>query len=150
MASDFEIPRDLLDPDEEVIAFVVAQPRGTGVARSGGGLGPQAVGSAWAKKSRGKAEDAGLELTSPMALAVSQKRLLVFGLETSAMGKPKGVKGLVSSAPLSEVDSISVKRLLVGKTITVALRGSEVKLEAGAGQDAKGLVTQFERAKASA
>lgn len=149
MASDFEIPRDLLDPDEEILASVVAQPRGTGVARSGGGLGPQAVGSVWAKKSRGKAEDAGLELTSRMALALSQKRLLVFGLETTAMGKPKGVTGLVSSAPLSEVDSISVKRLLVGKTITVALRGGEFKLEAGAGQDAKGLAAQFERAKAA-
>ena len=149
MASDFEIPRDLLDPDEEILASVVAQPRGTGVSKSGGGLGPQAIGSAWAKKSRGKAEDAGLELTSPMALALSQKRLLVFGLETSAVGKPKGVTGLVSSAPLSEVDSISVKRLLVGKTITVALRGGELKLEAGAGQDAKGLASQFERAKAT-
>ena len=73
-----------------------------------------------------------------MALALSQRRLLVFGLETNAFGKPKGVKELVSSAPLSEVDSISVKRLLMGKTIAVALRGGEVKLEAGAGQDAKG------------
>jgi hypothetical protein len=149
VASELEIPPDLLDPDEEILALVVAQPRGTGVSRSGGGLGPQAVGSAWAKKSRGRAESAGVELPSPMALALSQKRLLVLGLETSAMGKPKGVTGLVSSAPLSEVDSISVKRLLVGKTITVGLRGGEVKLEAGAGQDAKGLAPQFERAKAT-
>jgi hypothetical protein len=104
----------LLDPDEEILASVVAQPRGTGVSRSGGGLGPQAVGSAWAKRSRGKADAAGLELTSPMALALSQKRLLV------------------------------------GKTITVALPGGEVKLEAGAGQDAKGLATQFDRLKATA
>ena len=44
----------------------------------------------------------------------------------------------------------SVKRFLLDKTITVALRGSEVKLEAGAGQDAKGLAAQFERAKATA
>ena len=154
MSSDVEAQlkeeaRALLDPDEEILAWVVAQPRGTGVSRGGGGLGPQAIGSAWVRKSRGGAE-AGLELTTPMALALSQKRLLVFGLETSAMGKPKGVKGLVSSAPLGEVDSISAKRLLLGKTITVALRGGEVKLEAGAGQDAKGLVTQFERAKATA
>jgi len=155
VSSDFEVQfreqtRSLLDPDEEILAWVVAQPRGTGVSRGGGGLAPQAIGSAWAKKSRGGAEDAGLELTTPMALALSQKRLLVFGLETSAMGKPKGVKGLVSSAPLAEVDSISAKRLLLGKTIAVALRGGEVKLEVGAGQDAKGLATQFERAKATA
>jgi hypothetical protein len=155
VASDFEAQfseqaRALLDPDEEILASVVAQPRGTGVSRSGGGLGPQAVGSAWAKKSRAKGEAAGLELTSPMALALSQRRLLVFGLETNAFGKRKAVKELVSSAPLSEVDSISVKRLLMGKTITVALRGGAVKLEAGAGQDAKGLAEQFELAKATA
>jgi hypothetical protein len=83
-----------------------------------------------------------------MALALNQKRLLVFRLETSALGKPKAVKELVSSPPLSEVESISVKRLLLGKSISVALRGGEVKLEAGASEDAKGLVVQFERAKA--
>jgi hypothetical protein len=32
----------------------------------------------------------------------------------------------------------------------VAANGAEVKLEVGAGQDAKGLAEQFERAKASA
>ncbi len=155
MAADFEAQlkeeaRSMLDPGEEILAAVVAQPRGTGVARSGGGLGPQAIGSAWMRKSKGGAVDAGLELTTPMALALSQRRLLVFGLETSALGKPKGVKELVSSAPLEEVESISVKRLLVGKTMTVSLRGAEVKLELGAGQDAKGLAAQFERAKATA
>ena len=155
MAGDFEAQlkeeaRSMLEPGEEMLAAVVAQPRGAGVSRSGGGLGPQAVGSAWTRKSKGGAVGAGLELTTPMALALSQKRLLVFGLETSALGKPKGVKELVSSAPLEEVDSISVKRLLVGKTMTVALRGGEVKLEVGAGQDAKGLAAQFERAKATA
>jgi hypothetical protein len=55
------------------------------------GLGPQAIGSAWVRKSRGGAEDAGLELTTPWLLPSAS--LLVFGLETSAMGKPKGVKG---------------------------------------------------------
>ena len=155
MAADFEAQlkeeaRSMLDPGEEILAAVVAQPRGTGVARSGGGLGPQAIGSAWMRKSKGGAVDAGLELTTPMALALSQRRLLVFGLETSALGKPKGVKELFSSAPLEEVESISVKRLLVGKTLTVSLRGAEVKLELGAGQDAKGLAAQFERAKATA
>ncbi len=154
MASDFEAQlkeeaRAMLKPDEEILAAVVAQPRGTTTSKVGG-LAPQAIGSAWARKSRGGAEAAGLELTNPMALALSQKRLLVFGLDTTAFGKPKGVKELHSSAPLEEVESISVKRLLVGKTIVVAMRGGGAKLEAGAGQDAKGLVTQFERAKATA
>jgi hypothetical protein len=33
--------------------------------------------------------------------------------------------------------------------VTVAVRGGEVKLEVSAGQDAKGLATQFERANAT-
>jgi hypothetical protein len=91
VASDFdsvlrEQARDLIDPDEEILAYVVAQPRGTGVSRSGANLGAQAVGDVWAWKSRGGAEGAGLELTTPMALALTQKRLVVLKLETSTLG----------------------------------------------------------------
>jgi hypothetical protein len=123
VASDFdsvlrEQARDLIDPDEEILAYVVAQPRGTGVSRSGANLGAQAVGDVWARKSRG--------------------------------GKPKAVKELHSSAPLESVESITVKRLLVGKTMKIAMSGGDVKLEIGAGQDAKGLAEQFDRAKATA
>lgn len=155
MASDFdsvlrEQARDLIDPDEEILAYVVAQPRGTGVSRSGANLGAQAVGDVWAWKSRGGAEGAGLELTTPMALALTQKRLVVLKLETSTLGKPKAVKELHSSAPLESVESITVKRLLVGKTMKIAMSGGDVKLEIGAGQDAKGLAEQFDRAKATA
>jgi hypothetical protein len=64
------------------------------------------------------------------------------------MGKPKSVKELVSAVPVSEVESIQVKRLLVGKTMTVSANGAEAKLEVGSGQDAKGLAEQFERVKA--
>jgi hypothetical protein len=145
-----EQAQPLIDADEEILAYVVAQPRGTGVARSGVNLGASAVGDVWAGKSRGGAESAGLELTTPMALALTQRRLLVFSLETSALGKPKAVKELHSSAPLEEVESITVKRLLVGKTMKIAMNGGDVKLEIGAGQDAKGLAEQFERARATA
>jgi hypothetical protein len=155
VASDFdsvlrEQARDLIDPDEEILAYVVAQPRGTGVSRSGANLGAQAVGDVWAWKSRGGAEGAGLELTTPMALALTQKRLVVLKLETSTLGKPKAVMELHSSAPLESVESITVKRLLVGKTMKIAMSGGDVKLEIGAGQDAKGLAEQFDRAKATA
>ena len=70
------------------------------------------------------AEAAGLALTNPMALALSDRRLIVFGIETSAMGKPKAVKELVSAVPVGEVESIQVKRLLVGKTMTVSANGA--------------------------
>jgi hypothetical protein len=140
--------RSFLEPGEEIVASIVAQPRGTSTSKVGG-LAPQAIGSAWAGKSREDAEAAGLALTNPMALALSDRRLIVFGLETSAMGKPKGVKELHSSLPLGDVDSIAVKRLLMGKTVAISARGAEAKLEVGAGQDAKGLAEQFDRIKAS-
>ena len=85
-----------------------------------------------------------------MAQALSDRRLIVYGIETSAMGKPKAVVELVSSVPVGEVESIQVKRLLVGKTVKVSANGAEAKLEVGAGQDAKGLAEQFERVKAGA
>jgi hypothetical protein len=152
LASDFaaqlkEEARPFLEDGEEILASIVAQPRGTTTSRVGGPA-PQAIGSLWAKKSRGGAEKAGLELTNPMALAVSDRRVLVFKTETSGLGKPKGVKELHSSLPLGEVDSIQIKRLLVGKVVVVHAHGAEAKLEAGAGQDAKGLAAQFDRAKA--
>jgi len=152
LAADFgeqlkEEARTFLEPGEEILASIVAQPRGTSNSKVGG-LAPQAIGSAWAKKSHEGAAEAGLQLANPMALALSDRRLLVFGIEKSAMGKPTGVKELVSAVPVGQIESISVKRLLVGKTMTVTANGAEAKLEIGAGQDAKGLAEQFERVKA--
>jgi hypothetical protein len=130
-------------------ASIVAQSRGATSSRVGG-VAPQAIGGAWAGKSRKGAEEASLALTSPMALALSDRRLIVFGIETSAMGKPKAVVELVSAVPVGEVEEIKVKRLLVGKTVKVSANGAVAKLEVGAEQDAKGLAEQFERLKAGA
>ena len=97
------------------------------------------------------AEDAGFELASPMALAVTQRRLL--SLKVGAligMGMGGKVEELVSAAPLSDVDSIEVKRLAAGKTITVTVRGVPFVLEVGAGANAKGVAEAFESAKAAA
>jgi hypothetical protein len=142
-----EEARPFLEQGEEIVASIVAQPRGTSNSKVGG-LAPQAIGGAWAGKSKKGAEAAGLALTNPMALALSDRRLLVFKIETSAMGKPKAVKELFSAVPVGEVESIQVKRLLVGKTMSISAYGAQAKLEVGAGQDAKGLAEQFERVKA--
>ena len=48
------------------------------------------------------------------------------------------------------VDSIEVKRLAVGKTVTVTVRGTPFVLEVGAGANAKGVAEAFEQAKAPA
>jgi hypothetical protein len=64
------------------------------------------------------------------------------------MGMGGDVKTLVSEAPLEAVDSIEIKRLLMGKVMKVTVRGSELKLEAEAGANAKGVVEAQRRGAA--
>ena len=89
----------------------------------------------------GAAEESGFEIASPMALAVTNKRLLSLKISNPVgLGIGGDVKELVSAAPLGEVDSIELKRLAVGKTVTVTVRGTPFVLEVGAGANAKGVV----------
>jgi hypothetical protein len=67
-----------------------------------------------------------------------------------AMGKGGDVKDLASAAPLTDVDSIDLKRLLDSKIVIVTVRGVAIKLEAGSGANAKGLAEEFARAKTAA
>src|SRR6476619_3975449 len=109
--------QQFLEPDEHVLAVFQAQARGAGVAKSGGGPAVGAIGGKWAGKSHEGAAGAGLQLASPMALALTEKRIVVFTGNTGGMsGRINEITELVSSAPLSAVDSIEVKGLLVGKT----------------------------------
>lgn len=146
-----------LEQDEEVLAAIVARPRGwtQSNASPGGGAAAGLVGGAIGGKKQQQnmaaAEDSGFEITSPMALAVTDKRLICFKISNPVgLGIGGDVKELVSAAPLSEVDSIEVKRLAVGKTMTVTVRGTPFVLEVGAGANAKGVAEEFERAKAPA
>ncbi len=137
-----------LDPGERVLAAFIAQPRGANMARAGG-LAPSAIGGRKVKEVRRAAEATGLQLTRPMALALTDRRLVVLKISPPiAMGKGADVKELVSAVPLCDVDSIEVKRLLVGKVVVVTVGGAAVKLEAGAGANAKGLAEEFARARA--
>jgi hypothetical protein len=134
---------------EHVLAALVARPRGATTAAAGG-LGPGAIGGMKTAKQKRAAEEAGLKLANPMALALTSSRLLVLGIsQPIAMGKGGDVKDLISAAPLTDVESIEVRRLLVGKTVTVTVRGVSFKLEVGAGGDAKGLSALFARAKSA-
>ncbi len=146
-----------LELGEEVLAAIVARPRGwtQAVASAGGGAAAGAVGGAIGGKKQQQSIDAaqksGFELASPMALAVTPRRLLSLKV-TAPIGLGIGMKvqELVSAVPVSEVDSIEVKRLAVGKTVTVTIRGVPFVLEVGAGADAKGVAEALERAKATA
>jgi hypothetical protein len=142
-----EQARPYLEAGEQVLAAVIARPRGATTAGAGG-LGAGAVGGGKVARQQRAADGAGLRLASPMALAVTGSRLVVLSVSTPvAMGKGGDVKDLVSSAPLADVESIEVKRLLVGKVLTVTVRGASFRLEVGAGGDVKGLSEQFARAK---
>ena len=146
-----------LEQDEEVLAAIVARPRGwtQSSASPGGGAAAGLIGGAIGGKKQqqniASAEESGFEITSPMALAVTDRRLICFQISNPVgLGIGGDVKELVSAAPLSEVDSIEVKRLAVGKTVTVTVRGTPFVLEVGAGANAKGVAEEFERAKAPA
>jgi hypothetical protein len=139
-----------LEPGERVLAAFIAQPRGANMARAGG-LAPSAIGGRKVKEARRAAEASGLQLARPMALALTDRRLVVLKISPPiAMGKGGDVKELVSAVPLTDVDSIEIKRLLVGKVVVVTVDGAAVKLEAGAGANAKGLAEGFARARALA
>ena len=146
-----------LEQGEEVLAAIVARPRGwtQSSASPGGGAAAGLIGGAIGGKKQQQnmaaAEESGFEITSPMALAVTDRRLICFKISNPVgLGIGGDVKELVSAAPLSEVDSIEVKRLAVGKTVTVNVRGTPFVLEVGAGANAKGVAEEFERARTPA
>ena len=144
-----------LDPGEEVLAAIVARPRGwtqTGASAGGGAVAGAIGGAIGGKKQRKNieaAEQSGFELANPMALAITPRRLL--SLKVTApigAGIAMKVQDLVSSVRLDAVDSIKVKRLAIGKTVTVTIQGAPFVLEVGAGANAKGMVEALERARA--
>jgi hypothetical protein len=146
-----------LEQGEEVLAAIVARPRGwtQSTASPGGGAAAGLIGGAIGGKKQQQnveaAEESGFEIASPMALAVTDRRILSLKISNPVgLGIGGDAKELVSTAPLSDVDSIEVKRLAVGKTVTVTVRGTPFVLEVGAGANAKGVAEEFERAKAVA
>jgi hypothetical protein len=129
-----------------VLAAIIAAPRG----HTQSVAGSMELGAAQKRRAAGAAERAGLELAAPMAVALTQRRLLTLRIGTPVgLGIGGEVKGLLSAVPIDDVDSIEVKRLLLGKTITVTVRGAPIKLEANAAAGAGVLADAFVRAKAA-
>jgi hypothetical protein len=137
-----------LDADEEVLSAFIAQPKGRGQAMSGGGMIASELGARKARKARAAADEAGLVIDAPMALAVTQRRLLTLKISSPVLGRGGEVKELLSAVPLDEVDSIEVRRFGLGKRITVTVRGVAVELEGAAG--ANELADAFDAAKTAA
>jgi hypothetical protein len=139
--------KPFLEEGESVLAAFVARPRGWTQQSAG----VRAVGGSQMAKAAAGADGAGFQLASPMALAITERRLLSLEMGAQAgMGVGGGVKELAGEAPLDAVDEIKVKRLLVGKVVTLTVRGHEFKLEVGAGANVKGVTEAFEQRRAAA
>lgn len=136
--------QQFLEAGEQVLAAFVARPRGWTQQMAGS----MALGGNQQAKAHAGANQANFALASPMALAITQTRLLSLSMGAQAgMGVGGGVKDLVGQAPLADVDSVKVKRLLVGKVVEISVRGELFKLEVGAGANVKGVAEAFESAR---
>lgn len=134
-----------LHSGEHVLAAFVARPRGWTQQMAGS----MHVGATQQGHAHEGAAAAGFALASPMAIAITQYRLLSFSMGAQAgMGVGGGVKELVGQAPLADVGSLTTKRLLVGKIVEITVKGESFKLEVGAGANTKGVVEEFNKAKA--
>jgi hypothetical protein len=137
-----------LEDGEEALAAIIARPRGWTQSMAGS----LHIGAHQQGRSTDAAESSGFALASPMALVVTQRRLLSFSIGSPiGLGKGGEVKELVGAADLGDVDSIDFKRLLAGKVVKLQIRGGdEIKLEVNAAADVKGLIAAFEGSRATA
>jgi hypothetical protein len=135
-----------LGAGEEVRAAFLARPRGWTQRVSGvASVGARQVGRAFAA-----GEAAAFGLASPMALALTGRRLLSLRVGAPiGLGIGGAVRGLAGAVPLAAVDAIAVQRLLLGSVVTVTVRGVPVKLEANALAGTKRLARAFAEAKAA-
>lgn len=139
--------KPFLEEGEEVLTGLVVAPRGNTTAVAGG----LPLGDSKVARNVEAGSQAGFRLEAPMALALTNKRLLSLAYSNPVgMGMGGKVKDLLDAVPIAEVDAIEVKRLLAGYRITLRIRGVEMKLEAGAGAKAKPLAEAFAGLKATA
>jgi hypothetical protein len=139
--------KPFLADGEEVLASFIARPRGWTQANAGvRGLGNKQMAAA-----EGGAAAGGFELASPMALALTNRRLLSIKIGSPiGLGIGGAVKEIAGEAPLDAVDSIEVKRMGLAQITEVTVRGSTFKLEANAKAECKALAEKFEQARATA
>jgi hypothetical protein len=136
-----------LEEGEQIVATCIAQAKGySRMMVSGLQLGKGEVG-----RSSSAAEAGEVRVANPMALALTQRRLLTLGISAPiGLGIGGKVKELLTAIPLAEVDSIEVKRIALRKNITITVRGVEIPLETNAKANAGGLADEFKRLKAAA
>jgi len=128
-----------LHPGESVYAILIASVRGHQQAMVGGVAGM--IGGGRAGKARQAAESVGINLTSPMAFVLTHGRLVT--VQTGNRGK---VIRLLNEFELSEAESVDVKRVGLGASVTLRIRGVDVKLESRVSA-ARAFAEEFDRVK---
>jgi len=136
-----------LEPGEQILAAMVASPRGSTTAQMGGAAG--IIGGTKAGKQGEGAAAGGLAVERNSGLVLTPTRLVTLRLGISFTGAVKEVKELLGALPLSEVTSLEATRMGAAGVLKVAANGSEFKLEAKAGP-AKQFAAAFEQARAGA
>lgn len=142
-----------LEPGEQVVGALVAQARGVSRAQGGaviGGIAGAAVGGLMGKaptQAHAAAEEAGLEIRSPMGLVLTDQRLMTVEIDGMSRGV---VKGFVSAVPLSAVDGIDAKSVgLSGAKIVLTVRGSTIDLECASRSEAKQLAASYQAVRSA-
>jgi hypothetical protein len=131
---------------EQILAVAFAKPRGATTAAAGGGAIASGIGAGKVGKQNRSAEDAGIALGNPGAVAVTATSLLTMQVKVSFTGQIKEVTDVLSTVPLGEIDALEVKRMGLAGVMEISARGSSFKLEGKAG-DMQEFAEAFQRAK---
>jgi hypothetical protein len=132
---------DVLGPTEQVLTCLIASTRGHQQAMAGGVAGM--VGGGRAGRALREAADAGIVLSSPMALVLTPSRLLIVHIGNAAK-----VKEVLGTFGLGEVGQMTVKRLGLGASVTLDIRDAEVRLESRVGASRE-FAAELERVKSA-
>lgn len=134
--------------DGEILGAAFAKPRGATTEAATSGVARE-IGAQWSGMHQKGAAGAGIKIGNPGAVAVTASSLVTMQVGVSMGGQVKEVKEILSTVPLSDVDSIEVKRFGLAGVMTITAGGSSFKLEGKVG-DLREFADSFERAKASA
>ena len=135
--------------DQELLGAAFAKPRGATTAGIGGGAIASEIGSRRAGKHAKGADAAGIVLGNPGAVGVTSSSLVTMAVKVSFGGQIKDVTEVLSEVPLTDIQSIEVKRMGLAGVMEINSLGTSFKLE-GKVNDMREFADAFERAKASA
>jgi hypothetical protein len=143
--------RPLLEPGEEPLVAIIAQPKGTTMGAAGvGALGAagSAMGGGERRDAQAAAAASGLVLSSPCAVVLTSQRLLTVKISAPiGMGVGGKVKEVLSGVPVAAVSGIEVKKVALRQNITLQVGEQTVQLEANAAASGAELASKLESLK---